>query len=526
MKSPRCIPILSVSLCLLCPALKAATWYVDDDIAAPGAGTSWGVAFAKLQDALAAASSGDMILVAEGTYFPDEGGSSTNDDRNATFQLIDGVEIFGGFPDGGGASRNLANNRTILSGDIDGNDVDDPAGGNSYTVVTGSGTTSTAVLDGFYITAGLADAGSPDAFDGPTRAGAGNYNKGGSPTIRNCVFANNLAGFGGGVFNVSNFSPFSSSSPSLINCLFSGNKATFFGGGLNNREGCAPTVVNCTFSANSADSFGGGGAITNFGASQVVTNCLIWNNETFGSSAEEKSSINDGNSTSTYNYCLIQNMNPGGTNLDGTLPANDPLFVMPGDPFTAPSKGENYRFLLGSPALNAGDNTANSENKDLRSKTRIEGGTIDLGAYEGAAFLPDADGDGLSDDFELAHTTPASSTSLAPDSNDDGDPFTALEEFAFGLDPNIPNGNSDVFSTAIIDDGGEDYLSITWRFDSEAGLLVKVLPEQSDDLGASDAWSNDDTVPTGAPTNFSAARSVEPRSSQDRDFLRVRVEKR
>ena len=90
------------------------------------------------------------------TYTPTAG-----TDRSATFQLIDGVSIYGGFA-GSEASlgeRDWETNETILSGDLlrdDGPDFTNNSD-NSFHVVTGSGTDGTAILDGFTITAGNDD---------------------------------------------------------------------------------------------------------------------------------------------------------------------------------------------------------------------------------------------------------------------------------------------------------------------------------------------------------------------------------
>lgn len=82
------------------------------------------------------------------------------------------MAIYGGFPPGGGdgtfAVRNPdpSTNGTILSGDLAGNDINtdgnqiaesiDDLKGDDHSdhVVTGTGTGTTAVLDGFVITAG------------------------------------------------------------------------------------------------------------------------------------------------------------------------------------------------------------------------------------------------------------------------------------------------------------------------------------------------------------------------------------
>ena len=161
------------------------TIYVDTT--RNGDGSSWADAYKYLQDGLAAATSGDEIWVAEGIYTPDAssadpGGSG---DRDATFGLINGVGIYGGFPAGGGVWEDRDPNayQTILSGDLNGDDVDFTNNGdNSYHVVRATGTDATAVLDGFIITAGNADG---SGIDGD---GGGMYNYQSSPTVTHCTF--------------------------------------------------------------------------------------------------------------------------------------------------------------------------------------------------------------------------------------------------------------------------------------------------------------------------------------------------
>ena len=96
--------------------------YVNDD--APGTthdGASWATAYTDLQSALAAATSGKQIWVAAGTYKP-----SVPAGRAATFRMIDGVAMYGGFAgyESSLSQRNWQANVTILSGDINGNDSD------------------------------------------------------------------------------------------------------------------------------------------------------------------------------------------------------------------------------------------------------------------------------------------------------------------------------------------------------------------------------------------------------------------
>ena len=172
---------------------EPSTYYVDADVTGANDGSSWEDAFNYLQDALAAASSGNEILVAEGIYRPDEDTDHPDGtgEREATFGLINGVAIKGGYAGLGEPDpnfRDVNDNETLLSGDLLGNDGPDFANNsdNSYHVVTGSGTDETAVLDGFTITAGNAN--------WPSLEGGGMYNELGNPTVMNCTFSGNTAG--------------------------------------------------------------------------------------------------------------------------------------------------------------------------------------------------------------------------------------------------------------------------------------------------------------------------------------------
>ncbi|MGB2984458.1 MAG: right-handed parallel beta-helix repeat-containing protein, partial [Phycisphaerae bacterium] len=247
--------------------------YVDADATGANDGSSWADAYTDLQDALAVArefpSYVNEIWVAAGTYTPAPPGG----DREATFRLINGVGLYGGFA-GWETSRDQRDwtlNETTLSGDLNGDDIalTDPTNlpdeatraENSYHVVAAWGTDATAVLDGFTITGGNADGLSPEE-----RNGGGMYNYNGSPTVTNCTFSGNSARWGGGGMDNGYYS-----SPTLTNCTFSGNSA-LGGGGM-----CGTaTLENCTFSGNSA-TYGGG--MYNWGASSpMVTNCTFSGN--------------------------------------------------------------------------------------------------------------------------------------------------------------------------------------------------------------------------------------------------------
>ncbi len=236
--------------------LLSATRYVDLNSPGPAHdGASWDSAYIDLQQALAAATAGDQIHVADGTYTP-----TADTDRAICFQLMSEVSLLGGYAGYGATdpdSRDLAANVTVLSGDIGtlANSAD-----NSYHVVVGSDTDVTAVLDGFTITGGNASGGAEPGN------GGGIYNAMGSPTVRNCTFSGNSAIQGGGMYN-------DSSSPRVSNCTFSDNSVVSGGGMFN--QFSTPRVNNCAFSENSSRD---GGGMLNYSSSATVSNCTFSDN--------------------------------------------------------------------------------------------------------------------------------------------------------------------------------------------------------------------------------------------------------
>ncbi|MHC4751443.1 MAG: hypothetical protein ACYTFW_16420 [Planctomycetota bacterium] len=166
------LAISAFVLAMLCTAAIGDIIYVDKNSTGANDGSSWADGYNFLQDALADANSADKpveIWVAQGTYKPSEGlvAIPEFDWRTATFQLINGVAIYGGFPSGGAefAQRDPNLYETILSGDLGENDIEvgDPCdlltemtrAENSYHIVIGKDVNEIAVLDGFTIKSGL-----------------------------------------------------------------------------------------------------------------------------------------------------------------------------------------------------------------------------------------------------------------------------------------------------------------------------------------------------------------------------------
>ena len=419
-------------------------------ITGTGTGVSWTEAFTNVQDALGAALAGDEIWVAEGVYYPDVGSGQINNAVTSTFMMADGVALYGGFDtsDAVLTDRDWENNVTVLSGDIDGDDdtddndvVTSTAGiknDNAYHVVTGSGVTITAVLDGFTITAGDAHGSSLNSN------GGGMYSENGSPALTNVVFSGNYANSdGGGMFNGDSSSPAltnvafsgnsaeagggmlnSDSSPALTNVTFSGNSAEEDGGGMYNGGTSSPVLTNVVFSGNSVEWYGGGmlnsdssPALTNVtfsgnsanrngggmyndnSSSPDVRNSILWNNQADGVTGTITATIYNNSSSITLTHSLVQGSLPGGSWIGGSYVDagdnidEDPLFILPINPSTAPNTTGNLRLQTGSPAIDTGDNTfVIGVPTDLDGEARLKDGdgdgtaTVDMGAYEAATL--------------------------------------------------------------------------------------------------------------------------------------------
>jgi predicted outer membrane repeat protein len=257
--------------------------YVRAGAAGANTGKTWADAFTSLQSALQSTRATVQIWVSAGTYAPDGGTGN----RAATFQLVSNKSVYGGFAGTETllSQRDPKANVTILSGEIGAAGAAD----DSLHVVTGSGAGSSAVLDGFTIRGGNADAGN----------GGGILISAGSPRITRCVITNNRAGNGGGAYV--ELAP----SASIVNCDFRGNIATDNGGALALGAGVPASVANCAFSGNSAAS---GGAIHNSGSLALTSSTLSRN-----SASASGGGVRTGGSLTFANTILWANSDAGGT---------------------------------------------------------------------------------------------------------------------------------------------------------------------------------------------------------------------
>ena len=200
----------------------------------------------------------------------------------------------------------------------------------------------------------------------------------GTPILENNIVSGNSSGGGqgGGVYIVND------SNALVAQNLFYANTASQGGAVyLSMPYGSSgPVLVNNTI-------IGGTGATTQGSAvwaGGFDNQVLFYNNLLIGLTGQN--AVYCDSSYSNFPPVFTNNdaYSPSGTGLVGTCASEsgtsgnislDPLFVR--------MKTNNYRLQAGSPAINAGDNSApDVPAKDLANKTRIVGGIIDLGVYE------------------------------------------------------------------------------------------------------------------------------------------------
>ncbi len=387
---PRIFSILLIIVILMGSIAFPNTAHAAGILYATPGGTgncsSWANA-CELQTALANSVSGDEIWAAAGTHKP-----TTGTDRAATFQLKTGVNTYGGFSGTETAreQRNPAANVTILSGDLNGDDVGFTNNvENAYHVVTGA---DGATLDGFTITAGNAN-GASDTHDD---SGGGMLNWSSSPTLTNIIISDNSAALGGGMYNEN------LSSPTLMNVTFSGNSADLIGGGMKN-DLSNPTLTNVTIVGNSAW-YGGG--MDNYLSNPTLTNVTITGNSAMFHGGMENYLSNPQISNTIFwgnNSGQILNVNDSSTPIINVNGSSAPIIidsvVQDGCPTgftctniitTDPKLGTlgNYGgitqtipLLPGSSAIDAG-NDVTCVDTDQRGIIRPQGAHCDIGAYE------------------------------------------------------------------------------------------------------------------------------------------------
>lgn len=420
--------------------------YVDRSAGGDGDGLGWASAYADLQSALHDPLCNE-VWVAKGVYTPTAG-----TDRSISFSIRPGLALYGGFA-GGESAREQADpgaNRTVLSGDIGGDDAvdadgvvrdaDQIAGGNTYNVVIMDGSTAAGpidgdtVLDGFAITGGTgwqypiyngsvagglycngvghddghacsptlsrlwfsgnsADWGAALVVDGSN--GTGGEGGRADPVLSRSTFSGNRARWGGGAAYVA------SSALSIRQSTFVGNRTTDGVAGALRIERGQPQLDQVTIAGNAAATLAGAIFARNTAAS--FRRLILWGDS--GPGGELSSS---GGSVALWDS-VVQGGCPANVTCSG---------VVAGDPLLSPlqDNGGAAPTLLpgvGGSALDAGDAAACGAapyDTDQRGVARPQGTACDLGAVElrQAQLVVAVDGPGTVAAAAIGGSPPAS----------------------------------------------------------------------------------------------------------------------
>lgn len=419
--------------------------------------TNWLTAATNIQDAVAAAQSGDFVVANDGAY--------TN---------------------GGPVVYGTETNRVALTNSITLLSVNGPA---VTTIVGGAQTRcvyvgANAVLSGFTLTNGSAATNGDLILE---QSGGGAWCESPSAIVSNCIIAGNTAhsDYGGGAFG-----------GTLINCLLTNNLASYGGGAASN------ILINCTLTKNLAAQHANGSAGVGGGASfSTLMGCMVSNNVAYqGGGANggvivnslvssNKATYGGGAYSDVLNNCLLKNNHAnfmgggadgcalvncsvvsntatqygggiaGGSATNCIIYYNSASFLPPNSYFpvnityccTTPDPGSgfgnitndpafvnlaggDFHLQTNSPCINSGNNAYVSNSTDFDGHARIAGGTVDMGAYEfqspssilsyawaqqyglptdGSADFADTDDDGMNNWQEwIAGTNPTNAASL------------------------------------------------------------------------------------------------------------------
>lgn len=413
----------------------AATHYVDANSSNPTSPyTDWNTAATDIQDAIDAATNGDLVLVTNGIYQTGGRaiyGAATNRvtvDKAVTVQSVNGAgsTIIAGTGDRAtpgircvyltnGAALigfTLTGAATRFAGDV----VNEQSGGgvwcednsaivsncvivddyaNQYGGAAYRGTLFNCILTNNIAISGGAGACSNNLFNCILTQNFASFGGGGAiySTLSNCLLVANSVSYGssggGAAFSI------------LTSCVVSNNSAPYGNGGgvyfgtINNSIICSNSAAqgggafsnvlnNCILQNNSATHSDGGAGGGAYGS--TLMNCTVVSNyaDAWGGGTYWCNVINSvvyyNSSPKSPNYQIYQTTTP---NFCCTTPlpasgigniTNEPIFV--------DSVNGDFHLQSNSPCINSGNNAYVTVTNDLDGNPRIVAGTVDMGCYE------------------------------------------------------------------------------------------------------------------------------------------------
>ncbi len=318
--------------------------------------STWSTAATTIQAAVSVCSSGDWVVVTNGSYLS---ATEVMVTQQLTLTSVKGAEVT--HSNGGGAHRCLhlqaactVDGFTVTNGGLGG-----ASGGAGILCEAGARVRNCVIagngqaLQGGGVMLLHADAALEDCDirgNVSSAHGGGVYASGGR--LERCRLVDNVAGYGGGVTVAQ--------TTLLRNCLMVSNYATYAGGAVyfDDSDGL---LENCTLVHNTGDP--GGGFYWTAGSFDPpnLVNCIVYNNA--GGGYQGPNYFN-ALPEAWSNCCTIPAMGSGCVSAD-------------------PRLGTDQRLTFASPCRDAGTNRAwSATGEDLDRHERIFNHTVDIGAYE------------------------------------------------------------------------------------------------------------------------------------------------